>query len=264
MKRKVTPTPGGMIQLAGIETRKAQGTTCMVRREGADAIAAAFLRGDHCVPMEASGRGGMVRFPWSCGRWGVVRKCLRGGVFGGLLGDGYFLENRPKKEFFIHLEAEKRGLPVPKILGVAWSRRGPWFRGSIATELMEGADLAVWRGFGQASDAETAVFTGCGRAIRAMHDAGIWHADLQVKNLFVAPDGIMLLDFDRAKIYKDVGIRLRSSNLLRLRRSMEKRGWPAGCFQAVVDGYGGIDIPPGMNWLHETLERVRAWTKKNR
>jgi tRNA A-37 threonylcarbamoyl transferase component Bud32 len=62
-----------------------------------------------------------------------------------------------------------------------------------------------------------------------MHDCGIYHRDLNVKNILVreGPEGLeaFVIDFDRAILMTSVPLDARMKNLLRLDRSILK--WPA-------------------------------------
>jgi tRNA A-37 threonylcarbamoyl transferase component Bud32 len=68
--------------------------------------------------------------------------------------------------------------------------------------------------------------------VRRLHDAGVQHRDLQVRNIVVTPDPsrrIVLIDLDRAAFHRHglVPTRRRAANLGRLVRSLVKVGaWP--------------------------------------
>jgi tRNA A-37 threonylcarbamoyl transferase component Bud32 len=66
-------------------------------------------------------------------------------------------------------------------------------------------------------------------AVARMHDAGILHADLNLRNLLVretagAPE-VFVIDFDRARVHPELSLDERLGNLFRLDRSAQK--WPA-------------------------------------
>jgi tRNA A-37 threonylcarbamoyl transferase component Bud32 len=61
-----------------------------------------------------------------------------------------------------------------------------------------------------------------GFLIRQFHKAGFYHGDLQLKNILVAGDQILLIDFDRSYQKPTLPIQKRMKNLLRLNRSAEK------------------------------------------
>jgi tRNA A-37 threonylcarbamoyl transferase component Bud32 len=227
-----------------------------VRRQDADCIAAALLEGKGCEPLNASGRGGMMQFPLPGGRTGVLRVHRRGGLLGHILKEGFFLWNRPFMEFCIHSIVLQKGVPAPDLLGVRWERRGLLYYGALATELLPGDNLHGWLSANKDNAAETKeTLHKCGACIRLMHDKETWHADLQVKNLFVSNSGIFLLDFDKAQLHEWMSSWKCARNLLRLRRSFEKLGYPPSFWLYILDGYGEITIP----WELSTAYRVKAW-----
>jgi len=93
----------------------------------------------------------------------------------------------------------------------------------------------------------------CGAVIRRMHDLGVFHADLQVENLLVGDSAVHIIDFDNATIKPVVTRAARSRNLLRLKRSFEKRGLPLEAFELILGGYAR-EKPP--QWL-ETLYALK-------
>jgi 3-deoxy-D-manno-octulosonic acid kinase len=87
-----------------------------------------------------------------------------------------------------------------------------------------------------------------------MHDLGVWHADLQVKNIMTDGAQIWLLDFDDARMEKPLSGLARARNLLRLRRSLEKHGRLLDNFDSILEGYGKLGLP---RWL-SGLYRIRG------
>jgi serine/threonine protein kinase len=65
------------------------------------------------------------------------------------------------------------------------------------------------------------------KAIKEMHDAGIYHADLHLKNILVrsAEGGtinVYIIDLDKSKQFEEIDLNKRRKNILRLDRSWEK------------------------------------------
>jgi len=66
-----------------------------------------------------------------------------------------------------------------------------------------------------------------GKCIREFHDAGVWHADLNARNILLNADSrVFLIDFDRAKFSPGRAVN-GEGNLRRLKRSLAKL-WPPG------------------------------------
>lgn len=214
----------------------------LVRSEWEARLIEVLFRGAGCVPWEALGRGGLYRFAYP-GGGGVLRHYRRGGLVRWFIADRYLLDNRPRRELEVLRALTARGFPVPAPLGVCWERRGPWYRGAIATAEVNGVNLLTAL---RAPEAGTeALLRDCGARIREMHDLGVWHADLHPGNVLVTEAGPWLLDFDNARLMARVSDAARRRNLLRFLRGMRKHGLADG-FGALCAGYGGAR-PPG--WL---------------
>ncbi len=225
----------------------------MVLREPSAAIAGALFSGEGCTPATEAGRGTVWRFDYPGGS-GILRRYLRGGAVRLLWKDAYFLANRPLREFRLHLEVYKQGLPVPKPLGVCWERRGLLVRGALATEALAAGNLHQFLS-GNGTGKEEALVR-CGGLIRRMHDLHVWHADLQVKNILVGGEGAWLIDFDNAVQRPNLSPLLRARNLLRLRRSLEKAGMPPEYFGRLCDGYGIEALPEWLSRIYAVKGRL--------
>ncbi len=214
-----------------------------VRREWADAISGALLEGTGCVSAEAGGRGRLVRFEYGEGQ-ALIRRYRRGGVVRHFTRESYLLVNRPLLELRVLTRLFESGFPVPEPLGVVWERRGPLYRGALATAEVAGADLHTYLTRG--ARAPEGIMRNVGETFRRMHDLGVFHADLQVRNVLVTGRGIVLLDFDNARLVGGLSKVARARNLLRFRRSLDKNGIPLALFQPLWDGYGREPLPA---WL---------------
>jgi tRNA A-37 threonylcarbamoyl transferase component Bud32 len=233
----------------------------IVRREGADSIARALTTAENCTPVQRMERGALRSFAWTSGREGLVRVCHRGGCVARLVRDNYLFVNRPGREFEAHWRVERLGLPVPRILGVLWERHGPWVSGALATEHLPGPDLLAWlhgHGSGESDPKRAEMMENVGAMVREMHRRGVWHADLQIKNIVIANGVPHVIDLDRAVVGAVPGRIQCSRNLLRFRRSLQKNAMPTGCFGLFLSGYGhsgGFAIPI---WL-DLAYQLRGW-----
>ena len=232
--------------------------TChmVIRSEYADFIRRAFLNHSECEPFTVDGgRGAVWTFPLSKTDGavrGLLRVCRRGGLIRFLLRDTYIFMNRPLREFEVHRYAETNGLNVPILLGVRWYDTGGviFNHGALATRLIPNArslDVVL-----QGSNAQSHTYASrAGAHIRKMHDLGIWHADLNVKNVVFDDENLYLLDFDNARMAQPMTETARARNLLRLHRSMNKHGLAPTLFEALLSGYGKCKIPAWLSWLYQ-------------
>jgi len=149
----------------------------------------------------------------------VLRHYRRGGLRARLGREAYLWlgEARVRALAEVRVLAHLRdaGLRVPEPLAAAYWRSELAYRNAILVARIPDA-RALAAHLDQADPGTVAA------AIRAMHDAGVWHADLNAYNiLFDAQDRVWLIDFDRARL-GGVSPAQRRKNLLRLRRSLVK------------------------------------------
>lgn len=171
----------------------------------------------------------------------VLRHYRRGGLRAKLGREGYLWlgasRTRSFAEFHVLMTLHERGLAVPKPIAAAYWRRGLTYRAAILIERIAGA-------YTLASALERADPDAVAQAIFALHEAGVWHADLNAHNILLDPAArIWLIDFDRARVGV-VSKAQRRKNLLRLRRSLVK-----------VSGAPGAQWWNGLDAAYERLSR---------
>jgi tRNA A-37 threonylcarbamoyl transferase component Bud32 len=185
-----------------------------------------------------SGRGPLAVMPLNqrTGERVVIRRCLRGGILGRIIRETYLKVGnpRPLEELKIANFARTHGVETPEILAVMIERIGPFFyRGTLAIrEIRAGRDLLAELLSLEcppdqgtiAQKRRTIARLGC--LIAKMHDAGIYHADLHLKNILVSEaqdtPKLYVLDFDAARIFPMLSDFRRTLNILRLYRSVLK------------------------------------------
>ncbi len=171
---------------------------------------------------------------WRVGRPLVVRQFVHGGLLGHLWGT-LFLSSRPMlRELRVTLHGLSRAVPTCRPAALRLERVvGPVLRGHYITEEIEGAEnllefcrrrLATAWGYSPAE--RQALAAAVARTIAAMHHAGIYHGDLNLKNLLVAATHgraeVYVVDFKKARLMDRVPFRARLRNLARLDRSVVK------------------------------------------
>jgi tRNA A-37 threonylcarbamoyl transferase component Bud32 len=206
----------------------------------------------------------------------VIRHYTRGGLFRRLLGDRFLFGSRPFREIMITEEIRSRGLPTARPLAALRHPAGGFFyRGDLITEeIPESQDLASFFSSGRdpLSQGEPAlrheVASQAGRTVRFMHDHGVYHGDLNLKNLLVQPvyqshPTVYVIDLDRSTIRTSLSTRARIRNLLRLNRSVEKLKRKGVCVRysdraRFFHAYAQSD-PMIVRAMKDQLKRDRLW-----
>jgi tRNA A-37 threonylcarbamoyl transferase component Bud32 len=138
---------------------------------------------------------------------------------------------RPATELRVTARLAASGAPVPRPVLVAARRvRGPFWKAVVGTLHAEGArDGMAWLSARPQRDALLRGARAAGIAIRRFHDAGGAHADLHAKNLLIREQrdhtGVWVIDLDRARADAPPDPARRMRELMRLVRSLHKRGF---------------------------------------
>lgn len=182
-------------------------------------------RHDPIPPAEvAGGRGGTRRIALAGGKTVYLRHYLRGGAMRRLSRDRYLLRPpRPLRELIVTEWARACGCPVPTVAAVCVEEAGLFYRGWIVTEAIDDTCPFIETYAEAAASERRGLLKAAGRAIRSIHDAGIYHRDLNGHNLLVDDDGrVWIIDFDRALLAQPGVARRAQRGLDRLWRSLEK------------------------------------------
>jgi tRNA A-37 threonylcarbamoyl transferase component Bud32 len=161
----------------------------------------------------------------------VVRHYIHGGILRKITGDKFAGSERFLDEIRASEHLRAQGVNTPEVLGLLVQTGKLGFRrGALVTRMIEdGRDLLDFlrseEGIKQITNpsAKRVLIHSAASQVRKMHDAGVFHADLHIKNLLLSPDGkVWILDLDRARVTKRLNTSKRLSNLIRLGRSLEK------------------------------------------
>lgn len=177
----------------------------------------------------------------------VLRHYYRGGLVAKLSKDSFFWTGAERSRAFAEFRLLEwmvlQGLPVPVPLGAKVQRSGLLYRCDLITRTLPHTQTLADRIAVDVLPAE--VWAELGRVVRSMHALGVWHADLNAKNILIDDAGaVSLIDFDRCR--RREGDAWQQDNLLRLRRSLDKllgleqiRHFKEGDWQSLLDGYQG-------------------------
>lgn len=177
------------------------------------------------------GRGPLRAISLTGGDTALIRVYRHGGFLRHLTQDRFLTwPPRPFRELIVTEELRRRGINTVEVYGACVSPIcGPVYRGWLVTkELRDAQDLwaALQNNFVQSAGVAPTV-KAVAATLRALHREGVYHADLNLKNILVRTDaqGVAahVIDFDRAKLFLgDLPAALANKNLARLLRSIRK------------------------------------------
>jgi tRNA A-37 threonylcarbamoyl transferase component Bud32 len=165
----------------------------------------------------------------------IIRHYEHGGIFRALTKDLFLVGSRPFRELVITEMARKAGLPTIEIL-VAIKRWVFWpfyTADLVSREIPNSIDLMQYftrwdkAGDHQWLREKRELIRQAGRLVREMHEVGIYHSDLHLKNFIVEMGeeevgSLHIIDFDRSMTIHPLESDKWLANLVRLDRSVEK------------------------------------------
>jgi hypothetical protein len=189
------------------------------------------------------GRGATARVALAPDLVVRVKQLRRGGALGDVRRETFFGRGRLLDNLSLPLESIRRGLATPAPVGLLVARAGPaLYRGWLAVEeVADARDLGTLLS-GNSAGAEPALEAAM-RVVRAMHDRGIEHPDLNVGNLLLAPRAsggleAWVIDLDRARVHPGpLAFARRQRALRRLERSFVKSRLPEPAEAEIRNGF---------------------------
>lgn len=167
-----------------------------------------------------------------CGVRVVVRHSYHGGLLAPVLRDVFLPPTRAPRELAMSLFLRRLGVATPRVLAYVTYAAGALLRRCdvLTEEVPDAVDLAT---FVAAADpaAREAAWRATALLLARLQQSGVWHPDLNARNVLVARDataqgsaGItaVLLDIDRAELVLPGDPQLAAANLQRLLRSLRK------------------------------------------
>lgn len=192
---------------------------------------------------EFFGRGRLKYFHIDNGESVLVRTYRRGGLVRRLTKGLYFSwPPRPFKELAVTEEVRRRGIPTLEILGAGIEKsRGVFYRGWLVSRELTGA-CDLWTALRKelyVGIRKEMLLQNVAQSLKNMHRQGIYHGDLNLKNILVRQEdaklGVYIIDFDKAKLFRrPLGGGKVNRNLTRLLRSVRKLD-PEGRFFSPKD-----------------------------
>ena len=153
----------------------------------------------------------------------VLRHYLRGGLIAHLSRDLYvwtgLIRSRPYLETKAIQRALQHDLSVPEVMAYCVKRMGLYYKASIISRFIDNeGTLASYLYDKQLPDS---LWSALGSLIKQLHQASIFHADLNANNILIVDGQFHLIDFDKAEIAPTLA-NSAEKNVQRLLRSLNK------------------------------------------
>jgi tRNA A-37 threonylcarbamoyl transferase component Bud32 len=161
----------------------------------------------------------------------VVRDYWHGGLFGKILRDIFWDRLRPLRELSICEAADKSGVRTSEVIAIVKNRiLGPVYKCQLVSKEIIGAidlmEILLKPEKNKLVVRKRQIINKVAKAVKEMHDAGIYHADLHLKNILVqsaaGKDIVYIIDLDKSRQYEKISLHKRMKNIMRLDRSVEK------------------------------------------
>jgi len=152
-----------------------------------------------------------------------VRQATRGGLIGTLLGGLYAGVDRPLRELRAATAARTAGVSVPEPLAVLVTRAGGLFcRFTVIAREVENAQDLLTVASTPSTARKRELVDRVADEMRRLHESGVYHADLTMKNILMSGNSVYIIDLDKAMLSSKRDERLDMMNLSRLNRSVVK------------------------------------------
>ncbi len=134
------------------------------------------------------------------------------------------------------------GLPVPRPVAALCEFHGVISTGTILMARIPSAQTLadVLPGNSGTLKLDDGFWGSVGKCIRRFHDAGVWHADLNARNILLDAElQIYLIDFDRTRFTPGKKVQ-GQGNLNRLKRSLVKL-WPTAALSEMEPAWAQLE-----------------------
>lgn len=195
--------------------------------------------------LHGAGRGNIHLLSDGRARY-LLRHYYRGGLMARISRDLFLAQpvaqSRAMAEFTLLRALRQHGLPVPRACAALHRRAGLFYRAEIIVELVPDAtDIAAL--LHAVRSLNSGEWHRLGHAVRQLHDAQVFHADLNCHNLMLDVHGAAwIVDFDKCAFR--AGEAWKAANLERLLRSLRKERrldpalrWDEAQWQLLLVGY---------------------------
>ncbi|MDP6924560.1 MAG: lipopolysaccharide kinase InaA family protein [Candidatus Scalindua sp.] len=162
----------------------------------------------------------------------IVREYWHGGMVGKIFKDFFCDDMRPLRELSVCEAASKGGINTTEIIAIVKSKAfGPLYKFRLVTrEITESTDLIELLLHSEENglfEQKKQIIDKLAKAVNDMHNVGIYHADLHLKNILVrsGPGGgvqVYIIDLDKSGQHEKISFESKMKNIMRLDRSVVK------------------------------------------
>lgn len=208
-------------------------------------LSADYWQQQNAITGTAQGRGTTYFIKHLASDW-VLRHYYRGGLIGKVIHDSYlftgFEKTRAAQEFNLLKTLSTLNLPAPKPIAYQVRKSTFTYQADILTgRITDAQDLVAILSTNAISEE---IWQKIGCCIKAFHQHGIYHHDLNAHNILIDKDEkVWLIDFDRGE-QRQPNQKWQQANLDRLLRSFNKENeklskfhWQADNWQLLLEGY---------------------------
>ncbi len=232
----------------------ARGRRLLVRQDRAAHIDVSLCDSDAGGAVQESnysGRGRLRAVSLPDGETALIRAYRHGGLLRALTGRWFCSwPPRPFRELAVTEELRRRGLRTVEVYAACVGRPvGPFYRGWLITRELRGAE-DFWSALQSGAVEQVgraAALRAVAASLRAMHREGVYHADLNLRNILLRIEegrpASYIIDYDRARLFFGaLPAPSARRNLARLRRSAQKldpegRYFPEAAWRELVAFY---------------------------
>jgi tRNA A-37 threonylcarbamoyl transferase component Bud32 len=152
-----------------------------------------------------------------------VRRAAHGGIFGAFAGGIYTDLSRPLRELRAAQVARGAGVNVAEPLAVLATRvAGPFYRLTMISREVENASNLLALRAEMTGQLKRELICRVADEMRRLHEAGVYHADLTLKNILVHGSSVTIIDLDKARLLGRRDETMDIRNLARFNRSVVK------------------------------------------
>ena len=162
----------------------------------------------------------------------IVREYWHGGMVAKIFKDLFCDGMRPVRELSVCEAASRGGINTTEIIAIVKNKVfGPLYKFRLVTkEITKSIDLIELLLHSEENpllEQKREIINKLAKAVNDMHNVGIYHADLHLKNILVKSDPdegvhVYIIDLDKSKQYEKISFQSKMKNIMRLNRSVVK------------------------------------------